>query len=1162
MMQLNQVPVKYYSIGGPRVDFGNSNNTSPSASFNGRSIKSTEAPTTRPTTSSLRPTPVVQATSHPSATTGGPSPQSDMDDDTNPLFISAVRIFLDFVRDKHAVACPEKTCSLDELIRYLGDFQDEARTKKGERYSPSTIRVIRYSLNRVIALGRNQQEMRPYPTQSTGVRKNKRGKLEQQQQQDLKGDGEHDGGGGARRTPPGMQHHQQQHQPLGIIVVGRDRCDSFASTSGDQFAPQLKPYGLMKSVGHQPTDLRSIQNGIEPFRNWLTDQGINSSFESFSDEHIDDQLVNFVRFGKTRSGKEFSRSAMQTFRVAITQYLKQQNGVNIDTDLVFEPTREAFRRALAQSPIHSPEKKLFPENCSSGLAGTEWLGIPVECIKDLYRCGALSTTTATTLQRKVWLELTIFFRGVPCCPDQIFWNKNTFKISSGDHGVKYIELNPDVYNRYGCNIERLSEQAGRIMVQRTGSPYCPVASFETYLQALNSSNDSLFVQPRHSLEMQTEFYRSGMVRDAVRYSSEPLSGVHLGRIMEDLAQAAKLPFHFTALSAAETDHVAWMRALTALELELQCQALQFAFPTITSNNSPRSTASSSPESVGLYRTSVIQSAPRAVVRALTVPSSPQMSSSDTDSSLIYGRSRSSTSEIKRTQDNMSPEAIDLVWRKKMKLDHCYSPEALRARSHTIASMESQSSAISIDFHPAIQGNSAIVQSPSDHDENSDHSSKSMSPVTPKEEPYDTRPAGGENDLSVEEFKQLYTSGVFDPDTPETLQDKVMFEVNLNFGRIAPFPKKLKLWNKNFFQALIAADGRKVVKVGSASREGDDTPTIYETKGSRHCSVASYEKYMSLLSKSSKLLWAKALPKGEGDWYSPEVSDTADIDTCFAKITKKAGLSKTITQQSLNEVTIKNWSDALEQLRGGGNEASTSAPNSRSGSIGEKPTGDGNSRPTVKRILDYYRKSKESGSEKNEEQPVTATHYSTPEPRQRSTAPLDVAPEVTKVLKTTPTKEPKRPVILVRPQIVIVNNGDAAHLERSVLKQMISDALAKAVGSADWESQMEEAITAAQGGELLKKIHSAPEVYSHHKGSSTSLANLHYNNEADDENDDTASMSSYGSGKMRGGLRIADMNEEPEAASETSSSVTDKAMLEDETHGSHRRKAFLPVKHSE
>ena len=169
-----------------------------------------------------------------------------MEDDTNPLFISAVRIFLDFVRDKQGIACPEKTCSLDELIRFLGDFQDEARTKKGERYSPSTIRVIRYSLNRVIALGRNQQEMRPYPTQSTGVRKKRKmeemGRSESEQDLMAAGSGASGSGGGAMVNGHGggMQPYRPRLPSGGIggpaNLVMRERCDTggfFATSGGD-----------------------------------------------------------------------------------------------------------------------------------------------------------------------------------------------------------------------------------------------------------------------------------------------------------------------------------------------------------------------------------------------------------------------------------------------------------------------------------------------------------------------------------------------------------------------------------------------------------------------------------------------------------------------------------------------------------------------------------------------------------------------------------------------------------------------------------------------------------------------------------------------------------------------------------------------------------------
>lgn len=162
-----------------------------------------------------------------------------------------------------------------------------------------------------------------------------------------------------------------------------------------------------------------------------------------------------------------------------------------------------------------------------------------------------------------------------------------------------------------------------------------------------------------------------------------------------------------------------MRALTALEIELQCQALQFAFPVAAPNSlgSPRSVTSSPPESStgsSYHRTSVIQSVPRCTTGdsaasassagtsgGKVAPSSPMAVTRDAENSPQPAHSRSHVPTVvassdRRQQDNMSPEAIDLVWRKKMKLDQCYTTPMLRVRSSTDTSLESHASSVSLD----------------------------------------------------------------------------------------------------------------------------------------------------------------------------------------------------------------------------------------------------------------------------------------------------------------------------------------------------------------------------------------------------------------------------------------------------------------------------------
>lgn len=54
----------------------------------------------------------------------------------------------------------------------------------------------------------------------------------------------------------------------------------------------------------------------------------------------------------------------------------------------------------------------------------------------------------------------------------------------------------------------------------------------------------------------------------------------------------------------------------------------------------------------------------------------------------------------------------------------------------------------------------------------------LSSTTSESREQSASPTTGD-DLNVEEIKHLYTSGIFDPDAPDTLQNKVVFEVCLH-----------------------------------------------------------------------------------------------------------------------------------------------------------------------------------------------------------------------------------------------------------------------------------------------------------------------------------------------------------------------------------------------
>ncbi|XP_055338056.1 uncharacterized protein LOC129588056 isoform X2 [Paramacrobiotus metropolitanus] len=586
--------------------------------------------------------------------------QAQLDDDTNPLFISAVRIFLEYVREKHGVTSPEK-CSLDQLIMFLGEFQETAKTKKGERYSPSTIRVIRYSLNRVIALGKSQQEMRPYPAQNAAGRKRKKNDESRSTLTTVLpsagscSDDVHF----VRQSPPRL---------FGLPYNTATEVESFSA-----YEKLSKPHPLHSFSKTIPVD--EVYSGkfedLEIFRRWLLKQRIQPTFENLTPLKLSDYLTIFFRSNAHSGAMDPEvRELLVRFRAAISGYL-QRNGIDFENDRVYEPAREAYRASMRStgSPKYEAVKRqkkaeALQQVPKSLHIGTEWLEMPTEFIKSLYRTGTLSTSSAVALQRKVWFELTMFFRSIPCCPDQIFWTKNTFKVAIGEHSVKYIELNPEMYSRYGNAMERRG-QDGRIMVERKGSPLCPVASFELYLSCLDPCNECLFppvllnTAPSNADVKPTPT----VARNSILYGKRSLTSEILSEMMANIATAGRIPFRFSNPSVAATDHLAWLRAVTAVELEVTCATeMPSASPEEAVSPFVRNSVAGE-VGVSSPRQSVIQSARKFSQMSSCVSDAAFSASPRSNSPLASDRSTCSSGE----RDNRSNHSTEEVWNKKTKL---------------------------------------------------------------------------------------------------------------------------------------------------------------------------------------------------------------------------------------------------------------------------------------------------------------------------------------------------------------------------------------------------------------------------------------------------------------------------------------------------------------
>ena len=104
-------------------------------------------------------------------------------------------------------------------------------------------------------------------------------------------------------------------------------------------------------------------------------------------------------------------------------------------------------------------------------------------------------------------------------------------------------------------------------------------------------------------------------------------------------------------------------------------------------------------------------------------------------------------------------------------------------------------------------------------------------------------------ISEEDLCKLYSSSVFNTNTPVGLQNKVWFEVTMFFCRRT---RKLRDLKRNSFAFSTDAIGRpymyqqrdELAKNHREDSEGQEGGLMYEIPGSAMCPVVSMEKYIA------------------------------------------------------------------------------------------------------------------------------------------------------------------------------------------------------------------------------------------------------------------------------------------------------------------------------
>ena len=166
-------------------------------------------------------------------------------------------------------------------------------------------------------------------------------------------------------------------------------------------------------------------------------------------------------------------------------------------------------------------------------------------------------------------------------------------------------------------------------------------------------------------------------------------------------------------------------------------------------------------------------------------------------------------------------------------------------------------------------------------------------------------------ICEEDLKKLYESDVFNQNSPETLQNKVFFEVMLYFCRRGR--QNLRELKKTDFSFSTDGKGAKYVckttdeltKNRRENDEGFEGGVMFEKPGP-HCPVASFERYIQHLNPSNEFLFQR--PKknaGISDqvWYDNMVVGERLLGEKMKRISREAKLSKGYTNHSIRATAV-------------------------------------------------------------------------------------------------------------------------------------------------------------------------------------------------------------------------------------------------------------------
>ncbi len=277
---------------------------------------------------------------------------------------------------------------------------------------------------------------------------------------------------------------------------------------------------------------KTIKKGQKAFRDYLSENGIDTNFELLGKSDLNEHLRNFYACikkkgkGANTDGGLYKINAFTNLKYGLARFIKSSMGYDIVDDVAFESSGQVYKAML---------KKLARE----GYGGTNHMvSISEEDLALLFSGThhAFDVNTPVGLQQKVWFDIVFYLcrRGQE---NQRNMKKATYQVSTDASGRDFVyqAISEADKNHSGSRIRPEDTTGESRIYELPGNPACPVRAFEKFVSKLNPDLDDLWQRPLEQFVTESTCW----------YYRMPISIGNLAGFMTKISKSAGLSVAYT-----------------------------------------------------------------------------------------------------------------------------------------------------------------------------------------------------------------------------------------------------------------------------------------------------------------------------------------------------------------------------------------------------------------------------------------------------------------------------------------------------------------------------------------------------------------------------------------------------------------------------------------